>query len=519
MRWTQSRGGHATLLALALALGVFARTWEYGQLPPGLNADEASIGVEAYDLAHYGADRNGVALPVHFISWGSGQNALYGYVLTPFVAALGLSPFVVRVPMLALGLMSLPLMYFVGSETFGPGTGLLATFFLAISPWHILLSRWALESNLLPFVFLAGYACLLLSLRRVAWFTVACILFGLALYAYGTAYAAVPVFVLCAVLILLRGRAAQRIHIGLGVLCFVLVAAPIGLFLAVNSFGLSPIRLGPLTVPHLPVQARYAGITPLGQGSVIEAAAWNLGSAFKVLATESDGLIYNVVDPYGFFYHLGLPVALVGIVALLYEIRHGWRTQHALLLAWIAACVPLMILQSANINRLNLLFMPMLVCGAFLASWLARRVPAVLPVTVITLLAAFAAFTAAYHGEGYRGQISSKFHEGLLTALRFAATESQNRLCVTDNINMPYIFALFSGHTSPAIFLETVKYVDAAAPLRQVQAFGRYTFGTENCTDQDATTYVLTTEELPPRLGNRYSYEFFDHFVVYYPKP
>ena len=89
--WFRKSGRQAILIGVVLVLGVFARTWEYGHLPPGLNADEASIGVEAYDLAHFGVDRNGVSYPVHFIAWGSGQNALYGYILIPFVAALGLS--------------------------------------------------------------------------------------------------------------------------------------------------------------------------------------------------------------------------------------------------------------------------------------------------------------------------------------------------------------------------------------------------------------------------------------------
>ena len=60
------------LLMLTLAVGFFARTWEYGSLPPSLNPDEASAGVEARSLLNYGEDRNGISYPVKFISWGSG---------------------------------------------------------------------------------------------------------------------------------------------------------------------------------------------------------------------------------------------------------------------------------------------------------------------------------------------------------------------------------------------------------------------------------------------------------------
>ena len=47
------------LFCIILGLGIFARAWEFRSLPPGLNQDEASSGVDAYDLLHYGVDRNG----------------------------------------------------------------------------------------------------------------------------------------------------------------------------------------------------------------------------------------------------------------------------------------------------------------------------------------------------------------------------------------------------------------------------------------------------------------------------
>ena len=40
-----------------------------------------------------------------------------------------------------------------GQKIRGTGFGLLALLVLALNPWHIMISRWALESNLLPFSF------------------------------------------------------------------------------------------------------------------------------------------------------------------------------------------------------------------------------------------------------------------------------------------------------------------------------------------------------------------------------
>ncbi len=139
------------------------------------------------------------------------------------------------------------------------------------------------------------------------------------------------------------------------------------------------------------------------------------------------------------------------------------------------------------------------------------------PLTTLGLLAAFSAFTLAYHGESYRKLADFKFQNGLISALDRAQGHTAGPICVTDKINMPYIYALFTDPLEPAKFLDSVKYVDPEEPLRRVASFGRYTFGVKGCAVLKDPTYVLTAQETPPRLGNRYSYEFFDNFVVYAP--
>ncbi|KXK11693.1 MAG: hypothetical protein UZ14_CFX002002661 [Chloroflexi bacterium OLB14] len=141
------------LFIFILIIGIFARTWEFGNIPAGLNPDEASSGIEAYYIYKYGIDRNGISYPVHLISWGSGQNVFYTYLLIPFVAFAGLSANVIRFPIMLSGILSLPLIYYVGKKLFDEKLALLVMFFLAISPWHIVNTRWAVESNILPFVF------------------------------------------------------------------------------------------------------------------------------------------------------------------------------------------------------------------------------------------------------------------------------------------------------------------------------------------------------------------------------
>lgn len=307
---------HQALFILILLLGILARVWEFGALPPGLIADEAAIGVEAFDLLHYGVDRNAIPWPVHLAAWGSGQNALYAYLLIPFVAVGGLNPFIVRLPMLLTGILTLPLVYFVGRRTIDARFGLLGMFLMAISPWHILLSRSGLESNLLPFVFLCGYACLLNVRPGSHWFSLASFFFGLCLYAYGTAYAAIPVFLLLAVIVLLRWKMLRWGALAAGMAIFTVTAAPIGLFVLINTFDLDPIQLGRISIPRLPTRPRFATVSSVYGGSFWQSTVTNLATLWKVLWRQDDGLIWNQVKPFGYLYPFTLPLAPLG--------RRGW---------------------------------------------------------------------------------------------------------------------------------------------------------------------------------------------------
>ncbi len=192
------------------AVGIFARIWEFNKAPPGINVDEASIGLEAYDLYHFGVDRNGDSFPVYFKSWGSGMDALEAYILIPFMT-FGLTAFTVRLPILLSGILTLPLVFFISRKILGDKFALASMFLIAISPWYVILSRWGHYENIVPFIFVLGFFCLLLSTKKNIWFIVSMLFFGLSLYAYAAEYVAVPVFIACAVpVLLISGRVKAR---------------------------------------------------------------------------------------------------------------------------------------------------------------------------------------------------------------------------------------------------------------------------------------------------------------------
>ena len=137
-------------ITIILVIGILIRIVGIAEMPNALNCDEASSGYEAYSIMKYGIDRTGNKLPVFLESWGGGQNALFTYLMIPFIALLGLNTLSIRLPMAILGCISLIIMYLLLKKIGNKKLTIIGLTFFAICPWHIMKSRWGLESNLFP---------------------------------------------------------------------------------------------------------------------------------------------------------------------------------------------------------------------------------------------------------------------------------------------------------------------------------------------------------------------------------
>ena len=165
-RLTLSNKGYWVAFGLLLAVGAFVRGYRFLELPMGQNQDGSMAAVEALCLADNGTDQYGTSWPTYFEAWGYSQmSTLYSYLLIPFVRLFGLSKFTLRFPMLLMGLLTLPLMWDVARRIGGRGFALTALFLLALNPWHMVMSRWALEANMLPHVVLLATELLLIGTR------------------------------------------------------------------------------------------------------------------------------------------------------------------------------------------------------------------------------------------------------------------------------------------------------------------------------------------------------------------
>src|SRR5258708_564667 len=146
------------ILIAIVVLAFILRFWQLNSYP-ALNADEASIGYDAYSLIQTGHDQHGNSWPIDFQSFNDYKPGLYVYIVLPFVKILGLTEWAVRIPNALIGVVSIYIIYLLTKELFGKDKelfSLLAALFLAISPWHIQFSRGGWEVNTATFFIMVG---------------------------------------------------------------------------------------------------------------------------------------------------------------------------------------------------------------------------------------------------------------------------------------------------------------------------------------------------------------------------
>ncbi len=184
---------------LIFVLAFLLRVVNLGGSPAGFTPDEASFGYDAYSIIKTGRDQWGSLTPLTFKSFGDYKLPVYTYLAIPSVSVFGLNEFSVRLPNALLGTAAVIATYFLVLELFGKRAkrmALIAALFLAVSPWHIALSRGAFEANLTTFFLTVGMVFFLAARRRQSLLTVAMLFFGINLFTYHSARMVTPLIVM-----------------------------------------------------------------------------------------------------------------------------------------------------------------------------------------------------------------------------------------------------------------------------------------------------------------------------------
>ncbi|WP_138752697.1 ArnT family glycosyltransferase [Paenibacillus sinopodophylli] len=501
------------LLILLFAIGTVVRAVYAGAIPGGLNQDEASIGYEAYSILHYGMDRNGVTLPIHLVAWGSGQNALYAYLSIPFIYLFGLNPLSVRMVSLLFGLLGMVLFYLIAKRIFSSRQVVLAaTFLIVICPWQMMISRWALESNIFPTLVLLAVYFLFKSFQQPRWLLGFTVALAASLYAYGTAYFFVPVFGLSVLVLLAVKQTIKRSWLAWNSVLLLLLAVPIGLFLFINRFDLSAIKLG-ISIPRL-TEPRVETISTAFNDQPFAMLASHFKSFLNMYLSQADGLLWNAMPKFGYMYPLALPFIGIGILYGSYKLLKSFSLETVIIGLWFGTALLMTLITDVNINRINIIFYPTVFLAAAGLAWLHKHIKYALAVANIAFTVYFGLFCGQYFST-YAKQISPMFYESFGEAIQYASDATAGTVYVTDDVMMPYIYVLFYEQISPQQFMDTVEYINPGGAFQFVRSFGRYRFGQPTFqSDAEAAYIVSNTAPLPDEQSGYHIKKFKNYTVV-----
>lgn len=504
---------------LILAVGIFARCWEYNALPGGLHRDEASHAYDAYSVYKFGYDRNHVSYPLEFISWGDGQSVLYHYLAIPFYATLGLTPFADRLPNLLAGIFIMPLMFLVGRKIKGTRFGLFAMFLITISPWNIMSSRWGLEPYFLPFLFLIGFYFLILANNDNYWFIPAMIIFGLCLYLYSTTFAALPIFLVLSIILLVQQKKINNLALLFGLLLFILLAIPNVIFVWINIFEEPSVRLWRFTIPNLPLEARFSEQVALFQPGTVQILINNITTMAQMLWSQSDGWLRNEIPPFGYAYPLAPFLAITCLVLVIIKKKLDGRLEMALVALWLLSSFSIGTLQLTNLTRSSFSFIPIMMLSAYCLFWLSELWSPALPFMIATYFVLFIAFTVSYHSPTYKAYADKEFHKGLIESIQYAGNQNNEEICVTPIAFRAYVYVLFAEKPDPVTVVNLRKnYVNPWRPFDPKGAFWRWKVLDSQCNPEQRNTYILRYDDQLPDFLGPYQQTDFGVYSVYLPE-
>ena len=451
---------HELFLLLPIALlALWARAYLLTDVPAGLSAEEALVGVQARALLQTGGAAFTGRLTAQLNVWGGGQTGpLLSLLAVPFVAAMGLTVLSVRLPMLLLHLIALFAFYDLCRRIGGRRAARIGFFLYALAPGLVMQSRWALSAHALGPMLVLSLWALSLSQRRKSFYFLSMALFGLSMYACDAAWYVLPPFILALSLYAVASRRLPWGTVLAGACLYLLAALPALLTLLVNTFGLEGFTLLGVEIP------RFAAFEHAGRGALTpDPSVFRGADAFDTLMDngfryleqtlvqlqDSTGASIGLyaLPNFGLYQLFMLPVAVLGGFAFLVQLRRPPKEMAAmgagalpcvasalLLMAMSLFCVLFRDLDAAHFA----MALPLLIllCAKGTA-YIARRIPLAGAVLCLAYTVCFGLFVGQYYAENSPARAEAAHYRGFTEAAAYASTLDVERIHVSSNVAHP----------------------------------------------------------------------------------
>lgn len=415
----------------------------------------------------------GNKLPAFLVAWGGGQNALLSYLIIPFIKILGLSELAVRLPMAILGCISLVVMYLLLKRISNKKVATIGLAFFAICPWHIIKSRWGLESNLFPDLILIFTYLLIKGIedKNKFLYYLAFVVAGISAYSYGTSYYFLPVFLIPLLIVLVRKEKVTIKQAVVSLFVVGVVSLPVILYVVINTLDLPQINLPFVTIPKLEVN-RYKELTSIFSSEFLQTSMANFFSSMGILITQNDNLPWNNIQPFGTIYLFSTIFTIIGIINGFKKNKWLDIKYNYIFNIWFIVSIILTFICDPNINRLNIIMFPIIYYTIIGICIVVNKSKKASIVILILYLLSFGLFMYKYWTQDCNE--FGNFEAGLEEVVQYIDKIEDKDIYVTEKIQATYMQLLFYSQYDTRDYVKTMKCEDEHAAFKNVLSFGKY---------------------------------------------
>lgn len=516
------------ILIVILTVAFTLRVFLIGSIPVSLNWDEAAFGYNAYALGTDGKDEFGQFLPYAYLeSFGDFKPVLYAYITMLSVKIFGLTEFSVRFPSAVFGTLTVILTYLLTKNIFyktkeKETLALISAGVLAVSPWHINLSRGAYEANVATFFIVLGVVAFLSAVHGRKWMLVLSALsFVASVYTFNTARVVTPVLVIVLGLCFIRNLWKEKLA--------TVVAFVIGLavLLPTVPFLLSPqaaLRFNEVNIfSDISVVERTNQQITNDNNAVWSKVLHNRRLAYGVeylkhymdtfspafLFIEGDENLRFGTRDMGILYLWEGPLLFLGLI-LLFRKREGywWILPVYILIGILPAATARETPHALRLLTLIPTFQILIAYGALASfSWLSsRKAPLLMKRSSFVGFGIVVSVSFFYYLYGYYvfypTESARAWGAGYKESVVYvnSVSDEYDQVSITTNMGRPYIYYLFYAKTPPETFRSSTVVHRDAFGFVNVQGFGKYTFHDNPlsvATDSGRVLYLDVSERVP----------------------
>jgi len=511
----------AMLLGSIMFIALILRTYNIGSNPPAISWDEASIGYNAYTILTSLKDEHGKLLPLDtFAAFGDYKPPIPIYLTVPFCGVVGLRRVGVPLPSAFSGVLTVWALYLLVLELFkgeknSKGMALSSAAVLAISPWHIMLSRAGFEANIALLFLIVGMWMVLKAREYPVYFYFCWLPFVAGIYTFNsTRYAGPLIAASLLVYVYSSIKAARKQFVG-GIIIALIVMLPILPHLVSKQ--------ARLRFEEVSIFSDLRTVLTSNSRRELDGFTWwsevfhnrRVGYAREYLIHFFDNLeprylfIKGDGNPKFSIQDVGqlLLVSAPFVVIVLLRLIRDYPAIAALLGWWLFASIAPTAVARETPHALRTenglpVYMIITAYGLLTSVMKATRVKKMWLLSIFYLLLFVSNFGYFWHNliVHYPKEYSGEWQYGYKQAIELVQSKRNeyDTIVLTESIGRPYIYALFYERMPLLQFTNTKDASFDAAGFYNVYGFGPYRFTKEGVGKYEGRTlYILPPKDVP----------------------